>query len=293
MPIGLARIEPPDEAAGAATPAGRFAAVVFAGGGNRCFWQAGFWAEAAPRLALAPARVAATSAGAAIASVLLAGRMAAGLAHFKAATAANRRNAYPANLLRGRAVFPHFAMYRSALLAVIDAPALARLHAGPELVVPVARAPRWVGPRTAFAVAGIADALEHAAASRVHPRFARALGFRAEYRTARDCATPEALADLVLASSCTPPFTPRLTYAGAPALDGGIVDNVPVAAVGVPALVLLTRRYRRLPDRPGVCYVQPSRPVPVSAWDYTDPSGLQAAFDLGRRDGAAFAATAI
>jgi hypothetical protein len=38
-------------------------------------------------------------------------------------------------------------------------------------------------------------------------------------------------------------------------------------------------------------YVQPSRPVPVASWDYTDPDGLQAAFDLGRRDGEAFAAT--
>jgi hypothetical protein len=27
----------------------------------------------------------------------------------------------------------------------------------------------------------------------------------------------------------------------------------------------------------------------VSAWDYTDPAGIQAAFDLGRRDGEAFA----
>jgi predicted acylesterase/phospholipase RssA len=268
----------------------RFDAIVFAGGGNRCLWQAGFWTEAAPRLGLAPQRVAATSAGAAIASVLLAGRIAEGLAHFKAATAANRRNAYPGNLLRGRPVFPHFAMYRRALLELIDAAALARLHEGPELVIPVTRPPSWLGPRTAFAIAGLTDALEHALAPRVHPRYARALGYRAEYPSVRDCATPEALADLVLASSCTPPFTPRLVFGGAPALDGGIADNVPVDAAGSGAvLVLLTRRYRRLPAHPDRRYVQPSAPVPVSAWDYTDPHGLQAAFDLGRRDGAAFA----
>jgi hypothetical protein len=55
-------------------------------------------------------------------------------------------------------------------------------------------------------------------------------------------------------------------------------------------LVLLTRSFRRLPAHPDRCYVQPSAPVPVSSWDYTDPAGLQAAFDLGRRDGEAFAA---
>jgi predicted acylesterase/phospholipase RssA len=275
----------------AAEPA-PFAGVVFAGGGNRCLWQAGFWAAAAPRLRLAPRRVAATSAGAAIACVLLAGRTDEGLAHFKAATGANRRNAYPGNALRGLPVFPHAGMYRRALLELIDAPALVRLRGGPEIVVPITRAPRWLGPRSAFAVAGLADALEHLLAPRVHPRLARALGVAAEYASVRDCATPEALADLVLASSCTPPFTPLLAHAGRPALDGGIADNVPVAAAGPgPTLVLLTRRYRALPAHPARTYVQPSRPVPVASWDYTDPDGLQAAFDLGLRDGAAFAAS--
>jgi predicted acylesterase/phospholipase RssA len=270
----------------------RFAAAVFAGGGNRCFWQAGFWSEAAPALGLAPHRVAATSAGAAIACVLFAGRLREGLAHFRSAVAANPRNVYPGNVFHGRQVFPHAAMYRRALLAVIDREALERLHAGPELLVPVTRAPGWLGTRTAFAVAGLADALEHLARPSVHPRLTRRLGFAAEYVSVRSCPSPEALADLVLASSCTPPFTPALLHGGRPALDGGVADNVPAAAVEAddgPTLVLLTRRYPRLPRHPGRVYVQPSARIPVSAWDYTDAEGIQAAFDLGRRDGEAFA----
>jgi hypothetical protein len=97
----------------------------------------------------------------------------------------------------------------------------------------------------------------------------------------------------VLASSCTPPFTPLLHHAGRPVLVGSIADNVPVDAAGDgPVRVLLTRPFRRLPRHPLRTYVQPSRPVPVRAWDYTDPAGLQAAFDLGQRDGEAFAAAA-
>jgi len=270
----------------------RFAAAAFAGGGNRCFWQAGFWSEAAPALGRAPHRVAATSAGAAIACVLFAGRLREGLAHFLSAVAANPRNVYPGNVFHGRPVFPHAAMYRRALLAVIDRDALERLHAGPELLVPIARAPGWLGARTAFAVAGFADALEHLVHPSVHPRLARRLGFAAEYVPVRSCPNPAALADLVLASSCTPPFTPAVAHGGRPALDGGVADNVPAAAVEAddgPTLVLLTRRYRRLPRHPGRVYVQPSAPMAVSAWDYTDPAGIQAAFDLGRRDGEAFA----
>jgi len=224
--------------------------------------------------------------------VLLAGRLREGLAHFRSASAANPRNVYPGERLPRTAGFPHAAIYHRVLLALVDAEALARLHAGPEVLVPVTRAPRWPGMRTAFAVAGLADALEHVVRASVHPVLARRLGFAAEYVSVRSCPSPEALADLVLASSCTPPFTPTLLHGGRPALDGGIADNVPAAAVEAddgPTLVLLTRRFARPPVHPGRTYVQPSAAVPVSAWDYIAPDAIQAAFDLGRRDGAIYA----
>jgi len=269
----------------------RYDNVVFAGGGNRCLWQAGFWSVAASTLGLAPRHAAAASAGAAVASVVFAGRTDHALARFKRATGANRRNAYPGNVFNGARVFPHYRIYRETLLEVIDATALSRLHRDPHLRVPVTRAPRWLGPRSAVAVAGLADLLDGVGGMRVHQRLAPRIGFSVEYVSVRDCGTPEALADLVLASSCTPPFTPILRQGGRPALDGGIADNVPVRAVPEgPTLVLLTRRYRSLPRDPLRTYVQPSVPVPVSSWDYTDPRGLQAAYDLGRRDGEAWIA---
>jgi predicted acylesterase/phospholipase RssA len=46
-----------------------FDAVVFAGGGNRCYWQGGFYEAAAPRLELAPKLVVAASAGAFAAAI--------------------------------------------------------------------------------------------------------------------------------------------------------------------------------------------------------------------------------
>jgi hypothetical protein len=35
-------------------------------------------------------------------------------------------------------------------------------------------------------------------------------------------------------------------------------------------------------------YIQPSRKVPISSWDYTSPSQMQHAYDLGRADGGDF-----
>ena len=47
----------------------------------------------------------------------------------------------------------------------------------------------------------------------------------------RECASAESLADLILASSCTPPFTPVLSWKGRAVLDGGLIDNVPERAL--------------------------------------------------------------
>jgi hypothetical protein len=41
-------------------------------------------------------------------------------------------------------------------------------------------------------------------------------------------------------------------------------------------------------EQEGVTFVQPSEPITMGKWDYTDPEGLQRTFDLGRRDADAF-----
>ena len=109
----------------------------------------------------------------------------------------------------------------------------------------------------------------------------------------RDCESAEALTDLILCSSCTPPVTPQYRRDGRVVLDGGIYDHIPVEAVRHErrTLVLLTKQYPEswLPRVNGRVYVQPSEPIPVAKWDYTSPDLIQRAFDLGRADGERFA----
>ena len=153
------------------------------------------------------------------------------------------------------------------------------------------RMPGWLGPRTGALVAAAAYNFDKRIRGLVHPTTSSAIGFRPEVVSVRECGTPEHLADLILASSCSPPMTPLLTWKGRYVLDGGVVDNVPVCALDdAPGetLVMLTRRYPALPVIPGRTYVQPSARIAVSAWDYTSAEGLQAAYDLGRRDGETF-----
>lgn len=117
--------------------AAHFDNVVFAGGGNRCFWQAGFWSVVSAALDLAPSGAAAVSAGSAIACALFAGTFDQGFAGHKRAVAMNQRKLYLRNLLRRKPVFRHGDMYRNAILGSIDDGALMRLHQGPDIRVPM------------------------------------------------------------------------------------------------------------------------------------------------------------
>lgn len=270
-----------------------FQSVVFAGGGCRCFWQAGFYSVAGPALGLKPKTVAGVSAGAAMACMVFSDTVERSMEYFKSIAGRNRRNFYPRNLFSGYPVFPHEAMFRRTMLSSMDARALSKLHEGPDVRITISRIPPWMGPRTAVALGITAYSIEKSISNPVHPKLGGRIGFRPEVVPISRCRHVEDLTDLVLASSCTPPFTPILTWEGRTALDGGLFDNVPVYALGDDAgktLVMLTRGYpaESIPDAPGRVYVQPSVPVSITKWDYTNPRGVQDAYDSGRRDGERF-----
>lgn len=269
-----------------------FDAAVFAGGGCRCFWQAGFWSVAGPALGLRPGVVAGVSAGAAFACAVITDTIPAVLEDFKRRARDNQRNAYPRNWLHGQPVFPHEAIYRGALVASLDDEAMRRLQGGPELRVLLARPAIWLGNRVGFLAGGIAYALDYRE-QRAHPRWGPRFGFRAEVISSRACRSSSELADAILQSSCTPPLLPLYRRGGRIVLDGGLIDNAPVALVAGArrTLVLMTRPFRpdEVPSLPGRTYLWPSRPVPVVKWDYTSPELIQQTFDLGRRDGERFA----
>ncbi|SAL13926.1 patatin-like phospholipase [Caballeronia cordobensis] len=273
-----------------------FDQVVFAGGGNRCWWQAGFWDVIQPELNLRPRIIAGISAGAATACMLYTNESRWVMRYYAEALRENKRNAYWGNLLRGQSVFPHYRIYRQALLDIF-ADRFHDLAKAPEIRIGVSHLPRWLGARSAVAAGLIAYNIEKYVRKTLHPTLGQALGFHPEFVKAQECATIDDLADLILQSSSTPPFTPILRRNGRPVLDGGMVDNVPVSALDASpglVLVMVTRLYPR--ERMFVVphgeqqriYIQPSRKVPISSWDYTTPSQMQHAYDLGRADGEDF-----
>jgi len=110
----------------------------------------------------------------------------------------------------------------------------------------------------------------------------------------KKCATPDELADLVLASSCTPPVTPWYSLDGRPVLDGGLCESVPLS--GLPekegkTLVLLTTKGTTINRSPGIVYAEPSQDLPMASWDYTDAGKIDYLYAIGKKDGSAFLGT--
>lgn len=273
-----------------------FEQVVLAGGGHRCWWQAGFWDVVAPRIALRPKVIAGVSAGAGIACLLYANDSREAIRFCYRTMSSNPKNAYWLNLLRpGERVFPQYAIYRSALKTLLGGVHFNQLQRNaPEIRVVYARIPRHLEFRSAAMLGMVADQFDKYGKKTLHPEFATRLGFTTEVELVKDCPNDDDLVSLILASSCTPPFTPVVYRRGGPVLDGGLVDSIPVAAVDpapVPTLVLTTRRYpgyAQIFGLQGRIYVQPSRQIPVSSWDYTAPDRIEQTFVLGREDGETF-----
>ncbi|KAA1190506.1 patatin-like phospholipase family protein [Pseudohalioglobus sediminis] len=274
-----------------------FRNAIFAGGGSRCLWQLGFW-DGANSAGLALNRsvryAASTSAGSAMATAALLDRAPEALELFKRLTADNPRNIHWQNLRpgTGKPLLPHMDMYRRALEEFLVEDDLVALQ-DRRLEFLMARFPRYLpttpGTLLAFSLYGVEKHLTGV----LHPSWTRRLGFEQLVQGNHDVDSVEELIEIILASSCVPPVLPGNGYRGQRVLDGGIIDNVPAhLADGLEGrtLVLLSKRYPRpLPEPGRRVYVQPSQPVRIDKFDYANPEGLQETYDLGRRDGQAFA----
>ena len=125
-----------------------FQNAIFAGGGSRCLWQVGFWDganEAGLGLDTSVNYAASTSAGCAMALVVLLGRGPEALALFKKLTAANPANIHWQNLKpgSGKPLFPHLRIYRQALEEFLMPDDLKNLE-GKQLEFLMARFPRYM-----------------------------------------------------------------------------------------------------------------------------------------------------
>ncbi len=272
-----------------------FDTIVFAGGGNRCFWQAGFWRALEPALERPPARLLGVSAGAIVACGSQASVVERFLAHHRTVFDGNRRNFHVHELLRGRNPFPQPRIVREGVDAIFDAEALERLRSGIPVHVLAARLPARVPTAAASTAVQLAYVVERRVGRRLHGDWGTRIGFRPHWWAASGCADAAELRDVLLASCAIPPAFGVQRLAGHRLMDGGFVGNALIEFEGVDPgrrLVLVTREDWAVPvPRDDLVYARPSRKVPVSKLDSTSGARIQAAFELGYEDGLAFVHT--
>lgn len=273
----------------------RDTALTFAGGGNRSFYQLGLlnrWHQALmPRVAA----ISSCSAGACVITTFLSGRREQARRYWLGRAEGITRNFDWRKLLRGERPAPQGEIYRDTLRVTFADGGLERIRAQPFPIYVLASEFPWLLPRILSVALGIGMySLERSLRRAPHPISPRWIGFRGIAVDARLCESVEELANLILASSATPPFTPFGSFRGLSLLDGGMVDNAPafVAEERHPeikhSIVMLSRPYH--PSVMGIqgrrLYLAPTTPTPIGRWDYTQPHLLDETVAMGEREAA-------
>ena len=241
-------------------------------------------------MAFRPSAISAVSASSTVACAFVCRRLEFAIDCFKVAIGSKAKNTFVARMLHGKRILPHADIYRHAVLRIFDQAAMQNLITGPDIHILVTRISEKL-PKYPSMLAGLLVCGLHAFASGRCWRHVEAqVGFRKEFISVKKCATPADLADLVLASSCTPPFTPLYSLHGRPVLDGGLTESVPLG--GLPqkeglALVLLTAKPAATSRSPGIVYAGPSEEIRTGGWTY-DANKIDYLYALGKRDARSF-----
>ncbi len=272
-----------------------FTAIGFAGGGNRCYWQGGFWEAFNGMVPQRPDYFVALSAGAYQCCFNLIGRGPIVRTRAFAIADSLQRNTDWRRLMRGRSPFIVGELFREFLADVFDGDALKALQALPPVQIQLSHPPEWMPAALAALGAIGAYQIEKAVTGGVYSKAGRYLGLTPAWLSTHAMTTPEELVDAIMATSCVPPFMPVARIGGHVALDGGLVDNPPTLLLskteqaGGRTLLLTTRYGRTPPSTAQRVVVGPSQEVRVDKFAVNDAAGLRAAYELGLRDGERFA----
>lgn len=265
--------------------------IVFAGGGNRCWWQAGVVEFLSQHTCWQAQRLIGVSAGAGIATAFATGRIQNSLATTVARFDVTPRNIEWRDLLKGKRPFMLARMYPDWISSFLDAADFEKLKkAQLKIEVVITRPLRFVPLTISTLLALALYSSEKFWLKRFHARLPHHLGFRAEYL---DLAASASLGDahtLLLASGAAVPITPVHRVHGRAALDGGFYDSTPLPrdrAGDQGTLILLTRHRPKLPQIFSFeqrVYLQPAAPVPAINMDCTSSKNVLLTYEQGRRE---------
>lgn len=266
--------------------------LVFAGGGNRCWWQAGALRHLLTHGWRLPGHLVGTSAGAAVAASFLVEGDEIALRACLDLYAGNPRIFEWSGLSKLRLTFAHQHVYPAWVDSFLNATTLDRLRrSSSRLTVGLTRPARFLGLRGSVVAGTLSYLVDKYLWNSIHPRLPSLMGLRQDFMVLNSCPDIESAQSLLIAAASAPPIMSARPVGGAHAIDGGYTDNAPIPpqsdAERSSTLVLLTQHYPKLPPLfmwSGRTYWQPSQRIPVSTWDCTPKTTVREAYELGRRD---------
>jgi predicted acylesterase/phospholipase RssA len=271
---------------------GSIGTLVLAGGGNRCWWQAGALRQLMERGKRLPGQLVGTSAGAGVAASFLVEGVDAALNACVQLYADNPRVFDWSALSKLKFKFAHQEIYPAWVGAFLNEGSFDALRrSSARLTVALTRPARFLGVRGSVAAGTFAYLVDKYLWNSIHPRLPRALGLRQDFLVLNDCADIETAQSLLVAAASAPPIMSARPVGGGYAIDGGYTDNAPIPhqseSERSQTLVMLTRHYPKLPSMftwLGRTYWQPSQRIPVSTWDCTAKTTVREAIELGTLD---------
>ena len=266
--------------------------LVLAGGGNRCWWQAGLIQALTHRGWMLPPNITATSAGAGIAASLLTNRTEAALNACKLLYGSNTQLFDWKAVARLKLKFAHQHIYPAWLKSLMgDGDYSALQNAKSQLQIAVTLPGRLLGLTGSLVAGSIAYMLDKKIAHSIHPKLPRYLGLRQKFFNLNECDSAHEARELLAAAAAAAPFMKAQKIDGHWGMDGGYTDNAPIPVQTPEAadrtLVLLTRHYPDLPQKffyERRKYWQPSQKIPVSTWDCRPTTTVDFAYQLGLSD---------
>jgi predicted acylesterase/phospholipase RssA len=272
-----------------------FDAVGLAGGGNRCYWQSGFLKAFSEHQPLNPRFYVAVSAGAYHGAMFLAGVGDRVRASAFAFAEKGERGLDWRALRRRESPLVVGSLFRQLLASEFKDSELAALKAAPPMLIQLSGVPDWM-PGAIGALGSIgAYQIEKLLTDGAHSKAGLRMKLRPTWISTHNVDYPGELVDALMATSSVPPFMPVGRVRGRAYLDGGLVDNPPLMKLtevenkGWRTLLLSTRFGRKPPAAPNRVIVGPSEDIPVSKFAVGDAAGIRHAYEVGLRDGLAFA----
>lgn len=272
-----------------------FDAVGLAGGGNRCYWQSGFLKAFSEHQPLNPRFYVSVSAGAYHGAMFLAGVGERVRASAFAFAEKGVRGVDWQALKRRESPLVVGRLFRQLLASEFGEEELQALKAAPPMLIQLSGLPDWM-PGALGALGSIgAYQIEKLLTNGAHSRAGARLGLRPVWVSTHNVDYPGELVDALMATSSVPPFMPVGRVRGRSYLDGGLVDNPPLIKLreveekGWKTLLLSTRYGRTPPSAPNRIVIGPSEDIPVNKFAVGDAAGIRHAYEMGLRDGLAFA----